>query len=361
MYLAHPKSLLKPNPSSLGARSGLLAFLLLLVCAGASQATTVTQYRERLHSAVLILNANAVRKEPAEVAGMSAAFDQVRNLLPIGESVEADGRSIPVNNEWLHVALKDCEQTPATGLRAEKAARITERLEALSARLNEFEAATSSDRPGKEQNKARLEEILRRSEYQKKTSEGGALARLWRRLMKWLSSLLPQSQPLSPGSERTAAIISKGAQIFVVALALAVIAYVAWKLAPRFLRSRKSKKKTKREARIVLGETLDPDQTAGGLMADAESLARAGDLRAAIRKAYIALLCELGDRKLIRLAQHKTNRDYLSAVREIAPLHEEMGKLTRSFESHWYGFVPATENEWISFRNGYQRAVSHQQ
>jgi hypothetical protein len=127
---------------------------------------------------------------------------------------------------------------------------------------------------------------------------------------------------------------------------------------PRFLRRRKSKKRTKREARIVLGERLEPDQSAGDLLAQAEALARAGDLRAAIRKAYIALLCELGDRKIIRLAQHKTNRDYLRAMRGITPLHDEMRKLTHSFEHHWYGFVPATETEWSAFRSGYQRAVT---
>ena len=108
----------------------------------------------------------------------------------------------------------------------------------------------------------------------------------------------------------------------------------------------------------MLGERLEPDQSAGDLLAQAEALARAGDLRAAIRKAYIALLCELGDRKIIRLAQHKTNRDYLRALRGITPLHDEVRKLTHSFEYHWYGFVPATESEWSAFRNGYQRAVS---
>ena len=84
-----------------------------------------------------------------------------------------------------------------------------------------------------------------------------------------------------------------------------------------------------------------------------------GDLgiRAAIRKAYIALLCELGDRKVISLAQHKTNRDYLSALRGRTRLHSTMRGLTNSFEQHWYGFVPAGENDWSDFRNGYQQAV----
>ena len=93
------------------------------------------------------------------------------------------------------------------------------------------------------------------------------------------------------------------------------------------------------------------------LLEQAELLARSGDLRAAIRKAYIALLCELGDRKVISLAQHKTNRDYLSALRGRTRLHSTMRGLTNSFEQHWYGFVPAAESDWSDFRNGYRQVV----
>jgi hypothetical protein len=86
-------------------------------------------------------------------------------------------------------------------------------------------------------------------------------------------------------------------------------------------------------------------------------LARKGEIRAAIRKGYIALLCELGDRKVLILAQHKTNHDYLRAVREKRPLLKEMQKLTASFENHWYGFVPADAEDWTTFRSGYRQTL----
>ena len=70
------------------------------------------------------------------------------------------------------------------------------------------------------------------------------------------------------------------------------------------------------------------------------------------------MLVELGDRKIISLAQHKTNRDYLRAVRSIEPLHRNMEKLTNNFELHCYGLAPASENEWLAFRNGYKEALS---
>ena len=150
--------------------------------------------------------------------------------------------------------------------------------------------------------------------------------------------------------------LSRVAQVVVIGVAVAAIVFLIWKFGPRYLRNRR-KKKTKRGARIVLGERLEPDQTSADLLAQAEALARSGDLRAAIRKAYIALLCELGDRKMISLAQHKTNRDYLGAVRDRPSLFLSMRGLTNSFEVHWYGFVPPGEDDWKEFRNGYQQAL----
>ena len=100
---------------------------------------------------------------------------------------------------------------------------------------------------------------------------------------------------MSPG---VAGLFSKIAQIVVIVLALAVLAFVAKLFLPQLLRSRGTKrKKSKPQARIVMGERLDPDQTAVDLLAEAEGLARRGELRAAIRKAYIALLLELGDQE----------------------------------------------------------------
>jgi len=71
--------------------------------------------------------------------------------------------------------------------------------------------------------------------------------------------------------------ISRLAQIVVVLIALAAIAYVLRMFLPRFLRNRKAGKRVKPQARVVLGERLEPDQSAADLLAEAEALARAGD------------------------------------------------------------------------------------
>ncbi|MGH9941749.1 MAG: DUF4129 domain-containing protein [Pyrinomonadaceae bacterium] len=101
----------------------------------------------------------------------------------------------------------------------------------------------------------------------------------------------------------------------------------------------------------MLGERLAPNQTGASLLAEAERLAASGDWRGAVRKAYVAVLCELGDRKVLSLAQHKTNRDYLTALRrERTRLYEEMRPLTQNYERLWYGLAPADAADWTDFR-----------
>ena len=219
--------------------------------------------------------------------------------------------------------------------------------------MDEIEKATSRT-TDKAQDSRKLAEILQRPEYTKKVEQKSALARLIEDFLKWLQGWMPKRAPISSGS---ASVISKTAQIFVIALAVGVLLFVLKLFLPRLLRNRKSKKKEKAKARIVLGEHLEPDQSALDLLNEAEALARRGELRAAIRRAYIALLVELGERKIISLAQHKTNRDYLSAVRQVEPLYGNVKQLTDSFERHWYGLAQATENDWLAFRSVYKQAL----
>ncbi|MGB8510988.1 MAG: DUF4129 domain-containing protein, partial [Pyrinomonadaceae bacterium] len=275
---------------------------------------------------------------------------------PPKEKVEREGDrgggAVNVDNAWLHEALRGYEQKSTKGTDDGESVKtlrdIAARLRALEERLGE---ATKSDTDArardKDAEKGRLSAILRSPEYNRKASEGGALGRAVEGFVELIRSLIPNIKPMQPGASPT---VSRGAQIFVVALGLGIIAYVAQRYWLR--RGTTSKGISLREPRVVLGEQLAPDQTASDLLTEAERMARAGDLRGAIRKAYVALLCELGDRKIIRLARHKTNRDYLSAVRQSAPpqLFREMQPLTLNFERHWYGLEDATETDWQDFR-----------
>jgi hypothetical protein len=335
------------------------AVFVFVSCVAGARAVTLDDYRHqvsRARASIQELQAAYGAEYPSQREQFIAAtIALVRAELPERETVLLGRQTVAADNAWLHKALDELEKPRGDNAqRAELLAHVDERLRALGERLDEMQDGKPG--AGNDDNKTRLAEILRRSEYNKQAAEeGGALTRLINRFLRWLnrSISLPRTKPLQPGSAMT---LSSVAQVIVIGVSVAAIVFLIWKFAPRYLRNRR-KKKTKRGARIVLGERLEPDQTSADLLAQAESLARSGDLRAAIRKAYIALLCELGDRKVISLAQHKTNRDYLGAVRDRPSLFLSMRGLTNSFEIHWYGFVPPGEDDWKEFRNGYQQAL----
>jgi hypothetical protein len=329
--------------------------ILLLVGAQSASAMPLVEYRTRIHQATTALGELWGGPKTETVNGYASRariiFDKVRTLVPAEETIEWEGGRVKVNNSWLSTELKNYEQlSEAASQRGEILARLTQRLTALEVRLNELGGQNETIGATKEQEKARLESILRREEYVEKPPEKS----LWERFKEWLNRIFPSRNPLSPGQS---SLLSTLAMILIFGLAAGVLAYVIWKFAPFVWRKGTQLKLEKGQARIVLGERLAPDQTGADLLSQAEALARQGEIRAAIRKGYIALLCELGDRKVLALAQHKTNHDYLRAVREKRPLLKEMQKLTASFENHWYGFVPADAHDWTTFRSGYQQTL----
>jgi uncharacterized protein DUF4129 len=337
----------------------VLVSVLILCYPTTGHAIPLAEYHRRIEQAINALD-SLTQSDEGETASdrasrMNSTINAVRTAVPRSEKVEWNETSFDADNAWLDETLGEFERlNDWDPNRAEVLARIIERLQAIDARLQEIRKAVGPPAATKSEAKQRLSDILQRPEYAKTVNEGSALPHLWQRFLKWLENLFPESKPLSPGR---ASAVSRFAQVFVVLLALAVISYAVRVFAPRLWRGRKTRKRAKPEARVVLGERLEPDQSASDLLSEAEALARAGDLRAAIRKAYIALLVELSDRKIVSLAQYKTNRDYLRSVRDVEPLYRNMKKLTDSFEQHWYGLAQANETDWMAFQAGYREAL----
>lgn len=354
------KPTIQPEPQATFAWRFAARFLfgisLLLFPTSAAHAIPVSEYHRHIKEAIAALNTLA-QSENESVAAYAArdveTIRRVRNLVPATEAVELNGTSFSVDNSWLHQGLDKYAAETSEG-RYELLQTLTEQLEAIEDRIEELNKTTPGAGASKADDSRKLEEILRRPEYVHQVKQGNAFARLVDRFIKWLLSLFPKSEPVAPGR---IGILGRIAQWFVIVLALGVLAFVLKLLWPRIFQQKRPKKKRKEKARIVLGETLEADQSALDLLSEAEALARRGELRAAIRRAYIALLVELGDRKIISLAQYKTNRDYLRAVREIEPLYRNVKQLTDSFELHWYGLAQANETDWQAFRAAYNQAL----
>ena len=346
--------ILKTHRRSVACVVVLVAFL--FVCPANVAAIPIAEYHQNLKDAISKLEKLVEVDKDWDQTDFEnrllQTIEDVRTILPVNQTIEVDGEVCNVDNSSLHKSLEDLKK-----LRAEeqfdKVDRITELLQAIEARITEREAAVERVQ-NKEQAKSKLESILSRPEYATEQRGPNALSRLIRDFFRWLENLFPKRRPVQPGQVDWFTLV---AQILVIGLALAVLLYVVKILLTRFGRTRKTKKPRKKEARIVLGERLEPEATSTDLLSQAELLARNGDLRAAIRKGYIALLVELGDRKMISLAQHKTNRDYLNSVKSVPPLHATMRGLTDSFERHWYGFEQTTPDDWQHFRAGYLAAL----
>jgi hypothetical protein len=336
-----------------------LLVLLAVVCFSVSNAVAVplSDYQSAIKLALSgvesLLDEEEIESDGESEVDFAKTIEEIRSQLPKNMQVELDRGTWNVDNTWLHKALDDLA-VAAPEDRSAKLTSVMEWLLALDDRVTELQNAEKVD-DHKGAAKQKLESILARPEYESSSQGPSAITRLLREFIRWIQSWLPEGAGPQQGRTSIFSYIVMG---IVVVMAALLVAYVGSLLFKRFRRpSAGRKQRKKREARIVLGERLQPEQTSTDLLAEAEALARNGDLRAAIRKGYIALLVELGDRNVISLAQYKTNRDYLRSVSSRPQLHSPLKRLTETFERHWYGFAQTTPNDWQDFRAVYREAL----
>lgn len=289
------------------------------------------------------------------------ALASIRKTLPATEKVEWEGNSIDTGNQWLEAKLKAFEEESKDWkTRRMILMEISERLSAIEANIKQFENPLLSDR-SKDEEKRKLAEILRRPEFQKPEEQQESwFERIQRKIREWFDEKFPRPK-IPEGAKQGFQSISFGLQILLYAVVLGFIAFIIYRFAPFFADRFRRREKEEKGERIILGEKLSAEEDAQTLFDEAEALALNGNLRGAIRKGYIALLCELSDRKIIGLAQHKTNRDYLRDVRKKRELYQNMNGLTNSFERHWYGFDNVNETDWNEFKQIYRQAISSEQ
>jgi len=336
--------------------------VLIFLFSATGSAATLSEYHKKFHKAkesldVLLFSDVEDSNKAENLAQERETLRDIRQKFPATEKVELQNTSVEVNNQWLLEGLRNFENERDSTKRSAILSEISERLGAIETKLNELEKATNANRT-KDEDKQKLAEILKRPEYQKPLEKEESFFQImWREFKEWLAKFFPNLN-LNPAPQTGFGALSFLLQIVIYGLVLGLIGFLIYRFAP-FLRKRfKQKEKKEKGVRVILGEMLAADETSDNLFAEAERLAREGNLRAAIRKGYIALLCELADRKIIGLAQHKTNRDYLRDVCGQQKLHQNMNRLTGSFERHWYGFDSADERDWEDFRHGYKRAIS---
>jgi hypothetical protein len=325
----------------------------VLTDAASVQAIPLSDYQKSLQQAITALDTLLQQDEDETDSDFESRVKDttqaIRTAIPETQMVQSTGDTYSVQNSWLHNELGELDKASADE-RQKWIVQLVDHLRALDERITEARTPhefTTNPTDAKQ----KLDTILHRPEYQSEAKKGSSvIARLLREFFRWLESLFPKRRQLQ--SEQATS-LSRKVQVVVLGLCLLVILYVLRTFVPRLMRRRKVLQKEKPKPRIVLGEKIAPEQSASDLLDEAERLARDGQLRSAIRKGYIALLVELGDRHLVSLAQYKTNRDYLNSVRNTPSLYENLSGLTDRFERHWYGAVQATQTDWQEFRAVY--------
>lgn len=336
------------------------AMVLLSICVFAK---TPAEYRKNVES-VNGLISDLYYTEAEDFSSLAdyqnferETIKEIRKNLPGAENIEWQGATVETGNQWLIDKLEAYEKEPIDSSKREMIlTEINERLDALEQKLAELENPAISNRT-KDEEKQKLAEILKREEYAKpEEQEETWIQSLIRKIKEWLSEKMPQSEERESSPAGSPA-LSVVLMIVIFILVFALIGFLIYKFAPLIGFNVRNRTKREKQDRVILGERLAVDENADSLFSEAERLAREGNLRQAIRKGYIAFLCELSDRNIIGLAQHKTNRDYLSDVRKRHELYQNMNGLTDNFERHWYGFENAAEKDWEEFRADYKKAL----
>lgn len=342
-------------------RTGIALAIAVLFCcfASAALASTLDDYQSRIR---LAQNAIDEMESASSTETGYRTIDhqkvaEIRKLIPRTENIDWPGGTVATDNAWLHDELDKYDADFDSLKRAAIRTSISERLNAISDAVAETKAATAGEH-SKDEDKQKLAEILKRGEYQKPVEADESLfQRLRKKFLEWLADMFPKMniQPHEPsaGMGSLAVVL----QVLLYSALAAGIIFLIYKFFPRI--SGRFKKRTGRDKndRVILGERIADDHSSSDLFAEAERLAREGELRLAIRKGYIALLCELSDRKIIGLARHKTNRDYLRDLHSKKDIFENVVGLTGSFERHWYGSQASEMKDWEEFRSLYRRTV----
>ncbi|HVF29973.1 MAG TPA: DUF4129 domain-containing protein [Pyrinomonadaceae bacterium] len=334
------------------------ATALVLLLAMQALPASIQGYRERVDSALkkAIEVEEHLIESDRNLVEAKVLVNQLRKDFPASERIEWDGGSVEISNEWILERAGELETLSDPKKSLAITTSIREYLDSLVYKLQQIDQARADSR-SKDEDKQKLAEILRREEYMKPEEAGESVIQRWlRSFVEWLMDLWPR--PSNPADSLSAmdGLISVLRILLYFSIA-GILVFLIYKVAPLLMPRFRRNKKPKKKKRVILGEQIAEDQAASDLFNEAERLAREGDLRSAIRKGYIALLCDLSDRRIIGLARSKTNRDYVRDVRSRRDLHARMQSATDMFERHWYGYQESQPTDWARFSEEYREAI----
>jgi hypothetical protein len=318
---------------------GLLLIIFLPVLRAANDPSsstfflTIAQYEaelDRLSSA-----SSRLADHPNEIKTL-------RESLPSDWVVAAEGGQFQVSAEWIASSLKDMEENLSE--RKKRSAELSAQIRQLRREAERSAGATQSVDGGGV--RERLQRILSGREYQTVRSKSW-LSRIWEQVDRWIDWILDHTvgRLVESGPARTLILWT------LIVGVLLVIAIWVVRILMRMART---------EALRVDG-SFPPGRNWRDWAQQALSSARSGDYRAALHSAYWSGVYKLADLGAWQIDSARTPREYLrilsshpaTAVSFPAPdAHPTVDRLaaltslTRSMESAWYGYTPATQKDF---------------
>src|SRR5262245_37149754 len=153
----------------------------------AQRLTTAGDYANRLHHAEQAID-EVIKRESAAPELMSR-MNAIKRLLPAKEEVEFKGSIIRVDNGWLHEALNNVIENAGGDIeqRHSMLSEISDRLDNLQRSVKE---AQNTPNQAFQDERARLDNILARSEYQPEETRESTLQNWIRKIKSFIARLL---------------------------------------------------------------------------------------------------------------------------------------------------------------------------
>lgn len=332
-----------------------LSLTLLFSAVVVRAATPFSEYASRIEQAAMVAQ-EAVQtfdqqsEEAAETESREEEIDRtlysLREMIPPTEEIDFNGEVVHVDNAWLHQDDKPNDEMTLQ--------RVAARLHSLKERLKTAQQQTLTAPALND----RLKQILAQPEYQTDRQQDSWIQRKLREYLKiildFLAKLFARQAPTPTSGNGWLMMVFRVALLVGIGL---VLVYGTALLLKKIRLRRIEKEEAEPAAREILGEVIDDNLSTEDLMQQAAEMARRGEYRLAIRRAYIALLYELERRGNLQLHRSKTNRDYLNALRNEARIYPSMEQMTQTYERAWYGQRTTSEEDYSGFVERYREAV----
>jgi Domain of unknown function (DUF4129) len=262
-------------------------------------------------------------KRPEEIS-------RLRRSLPPAWRVRTDETRIEVSTEWLTSALQKLERDPAES--ASRLRDIDVRLAAMRQAAMELETGSNETSP--KDSRADLEKILRRREF--RGMQGPSQMELLKtRILRWIAERIYRLFSRLHLGSTTGNVLAW----IVVGLAFLTLCYWVWQSLSRSTH---------------LPETPPDgpiDSTDSRMWAkDAVAAAERGDYREAVHSAYWAAVVHLEVLGLLKSDRARTPRESLCLLDPHPQEQKLLREFTRHFELIWYGYRPASADDWSDAR-----------